>query len=132
MGGGADCGGGGGGVASVGHDWPSCYWLPVHKTFLVVYVDDFKMSGPEDGLKRPWDMLRQKIDMEEPERIDSEGKGFIECRRKVSDVTLKDGTTARTMEYDKRELFQQCVEMYCESTDTHAPRSLKPRSQQLR
>ena len=31
-------------------DWPSCYWHPEHKTFLIVYVDDFKMSGPAEGL----------------------------------------------------------------------------------
>ena len=31
-------------------EWNSCYWHPMHKTFLVVYVDDFLLSGPKDGV----------------------------------------------------------------------------------
>ena len=26
--------------------WGSCYFHPVHRTFLIVHVDDFKMAGP--------------------------------------------------------------------------------------
>ena len=30
-------------------DWRSCYWHPILKLFLVIYVDDFKLSGPVDS-----------------------------------------------------------------------------------
>ena len=32
----------------------SLFWHPVHKTFLMVYVDDFKMSGPTKSLSKAW------------------------------------------------------------------------------
>ena len=31
-------------------EWPSVFYHPKHKLFLVVYVDDFKMSGPSESL----------------------------------------------------------------------------------
>ena len=34
----------------VGEGWQSCYFHPALKLFLVVYVDDFKMSGPKETL----------------------------------------------------------------------------------
>ena len=39
------------GFAPIGPGWPSCYFHPQHKLFLVIYVDDFKLSGPEDKIK---------------------------------------------------------------------------------
>ena len=35
------------------HDtWPSCYFRKELQLFLVVYVDDFKLSGPKQHLKQ--------------------------------------------------------------------------------
>ena len=31
--------------------WPSCFWHPERSLFLVVYVDDFKLSGPRNNLE---------------------------------------------------------------------------------
>ena len=35
-------------------DWRSCFWNENLKVMLVIYVDDFKMSGPIYGLKKAW------------------------------------------------------------------------------
>ena len=32
--------------------WPSCFYLPALKIMLSVYVDDFKMAGPEENLNK--------------------------------------------------------------------------------
>ena len=80
----------------------------------MVYVDDFKMSGPTEGLKACWAMLQKEITMDTPTRVDSTGEVFLGCRHKVSNIVLADGTPARTVEYDMKGLFSQCVDMYCE------------------
>ena len=38
-------------------DWPSCFDRPVLKFFLTINVDDFKLAGPEDNLKKGWSLL---------------------------------------------------------------------------
>ena len=50
-------------------DWQSYYFHPVHKTFLVIYVDDFKMSGPTDGLRKSWELIRARIKTDAPADI---------------------------------------------------------------
>ena len=35
-------------------DWRSVYWHPDLKTLLIVYVDDFKMSGPKSSVAKAW------------------------------------------------------------------------------
>ena len=42
-------------------DWPSMYWHKTFKLLLMVYVDDFKMSGPKDNLKKGWGIIRKDI-----------------------------------------------------------------------
>ena len=44
--------------------WPSCYYHKRLKLFLVVYVDDFKLSGPEEHLKEGWALLRRSLNIE--------------------------------------------------------------------
>ena len=40
------------GVKPVGPEWPSCYFHPKLRLFLVIYVDDFKLTGPTECLAR--------------------------------------------------------------------------------
>ena len=35
-------------------NWPSCFWHPRLKLLLTVYVDDFKLSGPEENMAEGW------------------------------------------------------------------------------
>ena len=37
-------------------EWRSCYWHP-DGTFLLIYVDDFKMAGPSSKLHQHWEDL---------------------------------------------------------------------------
>jgi len=48
-------------------NWPSCFWHPELKLLLVVYVDDFKLSGPAKVMAKGWS--RGSIRTEEPTEL---------------------------------------------------------------
>ena len=47
------------GYEPIGPEWPSCYFHYKLNLFLIIYVDDFKMSGPADNLSKGWDLITQ-------------------------------------------------------------------------
>ena len=57
-----------------------------------------------------WEAISQKIRMSEPE-----GPGmYLGCKQVLGEVTLGDGTRARTMTYDMSSFLSQCVDSYVE------------------
>ena len=46
--------------------WPSVFWHPTLHLLMVVYVDDFKMSGPKENLAKGWKLIGERIDMDTP------------------------------------------------------------------
>lgn len=46
--------------------WQPCYCHSKWQLLLIVYVGDFKMSGPEKCMDVAWKALPQYIEMEEP------------------------------------------------------------------
>ena len=65
-------------------EWRSCFWHPRLKLFLVVYVDDFKMSGPEGNLREGWQLIRSRLTLEDPT---PSGK-YLGCERRVFDSVV--------------------------------------------
>ena len=57
-------------LASVGFeripDWHSTSWHPQLKILLIVYVDDFKLSGPKCNLEKAWKLIQKGIILETP------------------------------------------------------------------
>ena len=58
--------------------------------FLIVYVDDFKLSGPKANLKEGWNLIRhgpngnKGIDIDDPVSLESEaGENFLGCRHRI-------------------------------------------------
>ena len=53
---------------------PSTFWFPAERMLMNVYVDDFLLSGPEEGHDKIWNRLRDpkqgNIQMEDPEPLD--------------------------------------------------------------
>ena len=49
--------------------WPSVFFHLELKLLLVVYVDDFKMSGPKESIAKGWELIASKIDMDVPTDI---------------------------------------------------------------
>ena len=93
--------------------WHSCFWHPVHKLFLVVYVDDFKLSGPTGNIAIGWELILRGISAEEPHPLDH----YLGCKHEQPTRVLPDtGATVRVMEYNMEDFLKSCVERYRELT----------------
>ena len=83
------------GFVAVGPEWPSTYYHKEMELLLVVYVDDLKMAGPITNMKKGWDMLRSRLDLE-PE---TELGLYLGCQLVRGETKLKDGTKVSTITY---------------------------------
>jgi hypothetical protein len=48
---------------AVGAEWPSVYFHPKLKLLLIIYVDDFKLAGPQENLGAGWALLRTNLNI---------------------------------------------------------------------
>ena len=62
-------------------DWDSLYYHKEHRCVLMVYVDDFKLSGPAEKLPAIWEQIGKKIDLDEPKGVDR----CLGCKHIVTD-----------------------------------------------
>jgi hypothetical protein len=108
-------------------EWRSCFFHPKLGLYLTVYVDDFKMSGEAKALKKGWEMIRTKIQTEEPTPL---GK-YLGCTHKIMQGTMPAGGNPRitpgpetpkvtkrvpvkVVEYDMSDFLVSCVDKYLE------------------
>ena len=94
----------------LGPEWPSCYFHDKLKLFLVIYVDDFKLSGPKESLAIGWELLKKKLLLEKPKSID--GESYLGCRNRRFEMTLPGGGVATAHEYDMEDFMRSCVQLY--------------------
>ena len=47
----------------------SLFWHDELKLLLIVYVDDFRMSGPKESMDKGWKLIRSELDMDHPVTI---------------------------------------------------------------
>ena len=97
------------GFQAVGEEWPSCYFHPQLRLFLVVYVDDFKMAGPKDNLDKGWSLIRKGLDIEPPTPIGV----YLGCNHEEGTIKVGD-IIARTMTYNMEDFLTSCVDRYLE------------------
>ncbi len=90
------------GFQPIGPEWPSCYWHQPLGLFLVVYVDDFILAGPQDTIKKGWKLMRQGLVIE-PEKL---VELFLGCMRIREERRLSSGVKVTTM--------TSCVDLYLE------------------
>ena len=77
--------------------WRSCFWHPRLELLLVVYVDDFKLSGPAHNLAEGWSLFRNAIKTDDPHPID----WFLGCKHVAFERLLPEtGKKVRGIEYD--------------------------------
>ena len=88
-------------------DWSTMYWHPTLRLLLMVYVDDFKMSGPAKNMPKGWQLVREGIKTDAPQ---SAGK-CLGCDHKVKSVNHK-GRMVTQIEYDMQGFMEQCVSVY--------------------
>ena len=79
-------------------EWPSVFYHPKYKLFLVVYVDDFKMGGPSANLSIGWDLIGKVITMEPPGTL----KRYLGCEHEFAAADVQgffDPRTAWTVDH---------------------------------
>ena len=58
--------------------WPSCYWHKEFKAFMVLYVDDFKISGPKTRMREAWESVMRHIVIDAPTKMKAFlGSGYL-------------------------------------------------------
>ena len=78
------------------------------KLFLMIYVDDFKLSGPAENLALGWKIIKEAVDMGETEPTGL----FLGCLHKRFERTRPDGTQVKGIEYDMESYLKSAVEHY--------------------
>ena len=74
----------------------SVYTRPELQLVLVVYVDDLKMAGPKNNLKKGWELLREKLTIEPETGLDL----YLGCNQSKGAVVLGNGHKVTTVTYD--------------------------------
>ena len=58
---------------------------------MVVYVDDFSMSGPDATIAKGWDLVRKGVTLGEVEPLGL----FLGCDRQIHEVPCKDAPNGK-------------------------------------
>ena len=101
-------------------DWRSTYWHAELKLLLMVYVDDFKMSGPASNMAKGWELIRRSIKTDDPQPVNK----CLGCEHIVRHVNVG-GASVQEIEYNMRPFLEQCVESYLSLTNKTSA-DLKP------
>jgi RNA:NAD 2'-phosphotransferase (TPT1/KptA family) len=122
-------------------DWRSIYWHKDLKVLLIVYVDDFKMSGPKESVAKAWQKLRKGLIIEDP----SPAGKFLGCTNVLMTQSVPEpfnclslageggpehmptGKTVKVnvVKYDQKDFLQQCVTRYLELAGPNSPPLIK-------
>ena len=76
------------GFKQICEEWPSCFFHEGLKLLLVIYVDDFKLSGPRDKLPEGWKLLSDVIDLDAPHDPDL----YLGCVHRYHTIVLNNRT----------------------------------------
>ncbi len=96
------------GFRPIGGEWPACYFHDELRLFLIIYVDDFKMAGPEANMKAGWKLLRKGLSIEPESTVSL----YLGCHHTLGTTALPDGHVVRSMTYDMSDVLQSCVDVY--------------------
>eukprot|EP00972_Heterocapsa_arctica_P030364 4471685-Heterocapsa_arctica.AAC.1 len=69
------------------------------------------MSGPKGNLSNGWSLVRQGIQTDDPQPVNT----FLGCEHTVRDTTVN-GKLVREVEYNVRHFMGQCVKNYTNLT----------------
>jgi hypothetical protein len=96
------------GFRGFGAEWPSVFYHSEMRLLLTIYVDDFKLAGPEENISKGWDLLRTRIDIGPSSRAGM----YLGCNIIKQQMTLGTGTATNAVVYDMESFLDQCVEKY--------------------
>ena len=88
-------------------NWPSVFFHKARDLLLMVYVDDFKMSGPAGQMAKTWTEMSSRIQMDDPGAVTK----CLGCHHHVRQGVVK-GVAVQTIEYDMGDFMLSCAEAY--------------------
>ncbi|WP_288993063.1 polyprotein of Ty1/Copia retrotransposon, partial [uncultured Marinobacter sp.] len=88
--------------------WPSCFFQPKTKMFLIVYVDDFKLAGPKEHMDSTWNLIGKGLTIETPKAANL----FLGCKHEQETVVLPSGTLASKITYNMQQHLESTVQRY--------------------
>jgi len=101
------------GFDPVGANWPSCYWHSKLKLLLVIYVDDFKLSGPEANIEQGWTLLRKGLNIEPHKIVGGPTECmYLGCALDRGKIVLPDGCVINTCAYRVEPYLRSAVDKY--------------------
>ena len=137
-------------------EWKSVFRHTQLDLLLVIYVDDFKLVGPERNLAKGWKLISSKIKMEPPQPV---GR-FLGCQQSIGKMTMlkwenpryrwmkinppkkeipiivsekekqpctgNDRVCVNVMKYDMASFLDQCVQRYIELAGSKIVGKIKP------
>ena len=99
--------------------WRSCYWHAGYKAFLIIYVDDFKLSAPTGIIGKIWRDIQDPSYDSKTKKPISEGvkldgitghDKYLGCKhipnKQISPIT---GKLVNTMTYDMTDFMDSTV-----------------------
>ena len=107
------------GVTALGNcgEWRSVYFHREYQALMIAHVDDFKLAGPPDDMKKAWEAIRTAQVFERPgnwtEAIQlgptEDVNSFLGCEHHVGKYANKDGKTVRTHIWQMHHFMFTCV-----------------------
>ena len=94
------------GFIPAAESWPSCYLHEDLDLFLVLYVDDFLMSGPEENMDLMWKRIGEVLNIEDAGPMGL----YLGCIHEEGTIKTEDGKTIRTMTFNQEGFFREKVE----------------------
>ena len=88
-------------------NWPSMFFHSELQLMLMVYVDDFEMSGPAKNLADGWKRIRSGLDIDDPVLVDR----CLGCHHKQMKGEVN-GKSVNVMQYVVEDFMEQCVTAY--------------------
>ena len=82
------------------------------KLFLVIYVDDFKLSGPRVNIEQGWKLLRGDLNIEPHKTVGVDETIYLGCALRRGSVRLPDGKVATSLSYDMGSFLKKAVQKY--------------------
>ena len=77
-----------------------------------MYVDDVKLAGPSQNLKRGWELLGSELRLEPPTPLGL----YLGCNITKGESELHDKTKVRTVTYDMESYLEMTVKKYIDVT----------------
>ena len=99
------------GFLPVSESWPGVYFNPRTRMLLVVYVDDFKLSGPREHHDSTWAELSKELKLDAPKGDADNEHTFLGCVHRSFTKEIQ-GRTVSGIEYDVRGSVKKTIEKY--------------------